>query len=196
MIISEQASVNAVWKVTTGPSVEPVTVEELKTFARIDGTDEDTQLGYFIKAARSHTENYLNRSLIEQIITLRMDCWPGEKLELPRPPLISITAVETLDELGVATVYDSDYYFVDTISEPGLLIIRNGAVWPQNTDRYYGGFQVRYKAGYGAAGTEVPDAIKEAIKQWSTIMYENRAVGNEVPVEIKAIIDTYKIHYV
>ena len=29
------------WKVTTGPTVEPITKEEVKIFARIDGTDED-----------------------------------------------------------------------------------------------------------------------------------------------------------
>ena len=89
-----------IWAVSSDPSIEPVTVTELKTFARIDGDDEDTLLETFISDARKHVEDHLNRSLITQTITLLMDYWPGETIELPRPPLIAITSVNTLDEDG------------------------------------------------------------------------------------------------
>ena len=49
---------NRVFEVTTAPSVEPITVTELKTFARIDGSDEDTLLSGFIAGARQACEKY------------------------------------------------------------------------------------------------------------------------------------------
>lgn len=196
MIINQSPDENMVWKVTTQPVIEPVTVEELKMFARIDGNDEDSLLSSFLQSARSLTEGYLNRALIEQTITLKMDSWPGEAIELPRPPLISITAVETLDEDDTATEYDSDYYYIVTTQEPGLLILKFGVTPPQNTERYYGGYQIRYKAGYGTTSASVPSAIKDSIKQWATAMYENRAIIEEPPMEVKIVLSKYRIMYI
>jgi uncharacterized phiE125 gp8 family phage protein len=193
VLIEKEISENKVWKVTTEPAIEPVTLDELKLFARIDGSDEDTLLEGFIKSARLLTENYLNKALIEQTITLKMDFWPDESIELPRPPLISITAVETLSESDVATVYSSSNYYTVTTSEPGLLVLKNSVVLPYNSVRYYGGYQIRYKAGYGATAASVPQAIRDSIKQWATAMYENRAVGSEPPIEIKTMLNNYRL---
>lgn len=194
MILEKSPYYNPQWIVSSAPVSEPVTVEELKLFARIDGSDEDTLLESFIASVRRLTEDYLNRALIEQTITLKMDLWPCEVIELPRPPLISITAVETLDESGAVTVYSSSNYYTDIHSEPGLLILKNGVTPPQNTERYYGGYQIRYKAGYGDSATDVPSAIITCIKQWATAMYENRAVGSEPPVETQTMLELFRIH--
>lgn len=192
-IIESQSEIMAEWSITTPPAIEPITVDDLKTFARIDGNDEDSLLQSFISTARKMTEDYLGRALIEQIITLKMDEWPGEVIELPRPPLMSIVAVETLDEEDTATVYDSSNYFTNVTAEPGLLILKNGVTPPQNTNRYYGGYQIRYKAGYGATAANVPRPIIDSIKQWATALYENRAVGNEPPGEIKSLLNLYRV---
>ncbi len=196
MIIEKELSPNGnrTWKVSTAPAIEPITVEELKLFARIDGNDEDSLLGSFIASARMLLESYLNRALIEQTITLRMDYWPGERIELPRSPLISITAVETLDESDVVTTYASTNYYVDIVSEPGAVVLKNGVTAPYNTVRFYGGYQIRYKAGYGSTASSVPTAIKDCLKQWATAMYENRLVGNDPPLEIVPILDLYRVH--
>lgn len=184
---------NRVWKVSTVPTVEPVSVDELKTFARIDGTSEDYLLERFIEATRGATEIYLGRSLIEQSITLKMDWWPGEKIELPRPPLISITQVVTLDEDDAETEYDSDYYYVITEAEPGLICLRQGVTWPENTDRDYGGYEIQYKAGYGSGSQDVPELIRQGILMWATQVYENRMITPEPPLEVKCLIDLYKM---
>lgn len=197
MITESEVDENMVWSVTTPPAIEPVSLEEFKTFARIDGTDEDSQLLSFLITARLLVERYLNRALIEQTITLKMDSWPEkEAFELPRPPLISITAVETLDESDVATVYASSNYYINKIKEPGLLVLKFGVTPPQNTERYYGGYQIRYKAGYGATSASVPNIIKDCIKQWATAMYENRAIVEEPPVEVKVLLSNYRIYYI
>lgn len=184
---------NRRWKVTTDPTVEPVTAAELKTFARIDGDDEDTLLENFIESARQLTEKYLGRALIQQTVTIVFDSWPGVVTKLPRPPLISVSSVSTIDEDDTATTYSSDNYYVRTIPEPGELILKKSVTHPYNTDRVYGGYRVIFLAGYGTAADDVPQAIKDSIKMWATDMYENRIVSPDPPDKAKPLLDKFKI---
>jgi uncharacterized phiE125 gp8 family phage protein len=193
MINNKIPSCNLGWTVTTQPVSEPITLQELKDFAHIDGTDEDILLNSFIESARRAAENYLRRALLEQTITLKMDYWPSEIIELPRPPLISITAIETLDESNTATVYSSDNYYIITGSDPGFVVIKQGITFPINTERSFGGIQVRYKAGYGTNRTDIPNSIRDGIKLWATEIYENRFVRDDPPPEAMNLLSPYRM---
>ena len=131
---------NRAWKVITPLAIEPVTVDELKDFAHIDGNDEDASLEEFIKSARIATEEYLGRALIQQTIRMLMDYWPGKVIELPMPPLISVIKVATLDEDDAETIYDSVNYYVVTEAIPGKLVLKKSIAEPVDTSRDYGGF--------------------------------------------------------
>ena len=183
---------NPQWAVTTDPTEEPITASEVKTYARIDGSDEDTLIESYIVAVRQAAEQYLGRALITQTITMLLDSWPGDVVKLPRPPLISITGVYTTDESDSDTVYASSNYFVQTIPEPGELVIKFGYTFPTNTERYKGGFKIIYVAGYGDADS-VPNNIKEALKMWVTYIYENRVPINEPPDIAKTLLDFERI---
>jgi len=185
---------NRSWKVTTAPTTEPVTADEVKTFGRIDGDDEDTMIEGMIKAVREATEGYLGRSLITQTITLKMDFWPSNVIKLPRPPLISITGIYTVDEDDADTEYDSDNYYIDSNMEPGRLIIKQGISNPTNTDRDFGGFKIVYTAGYGDDASDVPEVIRQGIMIWVVDFYENRVINpNDPPQYVKTLLDTYYI---
>lgn len=182
---------NRIWKVTTEPLTEPLTVEEVKEFARIDGTEEDTLISGFIQAARINCEAYLGRSLINQTITMKMDFWPGEVIELPRPPLVSITAVEILDEFDNATTYASSNYYIITESIPGQLVLKRDVSWPFNSNRDHMGYQIRFVSGYGSSISDVPKPIREGLKLWTADIYENRVVRSKPPPE--AELDLFKV---
>lgn len=187
---------NRSWKVTTNSSIDPITINEVKTFGRIDSTEEDSLIGGFITTVREAAEKYLGRSLIEQTITLLMDFWPSMVIELPLPPLISITGVYTVSESDVATEYSNSNYYTITNSTPGKLILKQGVSLPTNTDRDYGGFKIVYKAGYGSGTASVPQGIKEGLKLWATLLYENRSLtkGKEPPPEVATFLDLYKVY--
>ena len=187
---------NRIWKVTTSPYTEPITVDEAKEFARIDGTDEDTLIEGFITAARMNCEAFLGRALIEQTITMKMDFWPGAVVDLPRPPLISITAVETLDEDDTATEYSSENYYAIIESIPGQLVLKRDVTFPFNTDRDYQGYQIRFKAGYGSSAADVPRPIREGLKLWVTDIYENRVIRPEPPPEAMTLLNLYRVLHV
>jgi uncharacterized phiE125 gp8 family phage protein len=138
-------------------------------------------------------EIYLGRALLSQTITLKMDWWPGELIKLPRSPLISITAVETLDEDDVATTYAATNYYAITTSDPGQLVLRQGVSPPTNTERDHGGFQVRYLAGYGDSLSDVPKSIRTGLMLWTSDIYENRVVRETPPPEARSFFDMYRI---
>jgi len=184
---------NRFWKVSTEPAAEPITTAVFKTYARIDGDAEDTLIDNILLGVRRATELYLNRALITQSITLTMDWWPGVVVKLPMPPLISVTSIKTVDEDDTGTTYSSSSYYVRTNPDPGQIVIRNGDTPPTNTDRYYGGYEIIYVAGYGDAGTDVPDPVLVAMKLWATLIYENRIPIAEPPVIAKSMLDYYRM---
>lgn len=184
---------NRVWSVTTAPLVDPVTLDEVKAYGRIDGTEEDDILSSFIKSVIENMEGYLGRALIEQTITMYMDWWPGNIVKLPRPPLLSITSVATLDESDVATIYSSDNYYAFTAAVPGELVLKQGVTEPVQYDRDRGGYRIIYVAGYGSTASYVPSMIKDCIKEWAIVDFDNRVVSDLPPDYWLRKLTPYKV---
>lgn len=181
------------WKVVTQPTTEPVTVNECKTFSRIDTDEEDTLIESFILSARMAAEEYMGRALIRQTIRTIMDFWPDDVVELPRPPLISVDKVAALDEDDTETEYDSDNYYLITEATPGKLVIKRDVTWPTNTSRDYGRFVIESKHGYGTDAGDVPEPIREGIKLWVGVIYATREFDpKKPPPEAKGKFDLYK----
>jgi len=184
---------NRVWEVVSGPAIEPVTIDEVKSFSGIDYADHDSMLEGFIEAVRGAAEEYTGRAFIKQTIQMKMDYWPRTTVELPCPPLISVTKIVTLDEDDAETEYDSDNYYVITQGTPGRVVLKKSVTAPQNTVRDYGGFLIEFKAGYGDAAEDVPRAIRDGIKIWTGIVYATRVIDpKNPPPEARTFLDLYR----
>lgn len=158
----------------TAPAVEPVTTTEAKSQLRVDFTDDDTLIAALITAARQMVENITRRALVTQTWDLFLDAFPGERfIEIPLPPLQSITSVTYYDDADVVTTFASTSYYVDTKREPGRIVLRDDASWPSATLRGANGVAVRFVAGYGLA-VAVPQAIKQATLLIVGDLYEHR----------------------
>jgi len=193
----------------TAPAVEPVSVAEAKEHLRVDISDDDTYIGSLITSARKYCEEYLDRALVSQQLTMRMDTFPYE-FELPRPPmatsgtLTATTVTYALDpgSSGTATpttaTLSASSYRVDRDATPGRIRTVYNGTWPSHlTDP--NAVTVTWWAGYGAAGSDVPQAIRHAMLMLIGHLYENRqaavatgAVPQDVPFGVKALLDTCK----
>ncbi len=195
-----QQNDNRSWKVSS-PSTNLVEVSHVKEFGRIDGISEDELIKSMITSVTRAAEAYLGRSLITQTITMVMDVWPYkvvqgnryERIDLPLPPLISITSINTIDEAGVKTPYSASNYFIDTIAEPGVLNIKSGVTPPINYTRNQSGYEIIYTAGYGTAASDVPQGIQDGVKLWALTYYEKRVMGGEPPPDAKRLLFPYKM---
>jgi uncharacterized phiE125 gp8 family phage protein len=164
----------------TPPTVEPVSLETLRSFLRVDMTEEDALITSLAKGAREAGEELARRAFITQTLEMVIDDWPPNfTLALMRPPLQSVTSVKYYDENNVEATWTD--YTVNKRSEPGRIHFNStpGTSLPES-----GGIVVQYVAGYGDNPSDVPQRIIDAILALTAYRYENRE-SNVVPKEIK-----------
>jgi uncharacterized phiE125 gp8 family phage protein len=94
-------------------------------------------------------------------------------INLPRPPLQSITSVSTFDDADAETTYAASNYFVDTASEPGRLVLRKSAGAPTTT-RAANGIKIVFVSGYGDDFSTVPEPMRQGILRTVAWQYQNR----------------------
>lgn len=163
-------------KVITPPAVEPVTLADIKPQLRIDedDTDFDLLISPWIPAARQWCEEYQNRAYITQTLELALDDWPcRDHIELPRPPLQSVTSLIYTDTDGTDTTWGNDNYIVDDYAFVARLVRKRYACWPSVCLADVNGVKVQYIAGYGGTGEDVPEKIRQAIILLAVHWYEN-----------------------
>lgn len=172
-------------KIYAEPGQEPVSVDEAKLQCRVDGTDEDILFEWLIGTARRYVETFTRRALITQTWDLYLDTWPSvDYIDLPRPPLQSVTSITYKDTTGAATTWGASNYIVDTGRTPGRVMLAYGISWPSSTLLYpTSAITVRYVCGYGATGKSVPQQIRQAILLLVGHYYENREAALEKGVQ-------------
>lgn len=164
------------FRVSVAPAVEPVTVAEAKAHLRVTHNLDDTYIESLITAARQHVENATHRALITQTCVMTLDAFPvaPAAIELYRPRLIAVSSIAYIDSAGATKTWSSSDYVVDTQAEPGRVFPAYGEVYPTTQDRR-AAVTITYTAGYGAAATAVPAAIKQAMFLLLRHWYDNRS---------------------
>ena len=183
------------------PSEEPVSIEEAKAHLRVDIEDDDNLILNLITAARKKTETILKRSLITQTLIYYPDEWPdGDYIELPLPPLQSVTSVIYTDYAGTATTLTQNTdYVADIKKDPGRVVLDYGMTWPTTTLDVTSPIAITYQAGYGTV-EDVPMPIRQAILILVSDFYENREsyIVGQTPAHIKtveALLGPYICHH-
>lgn len=163
-------------QVVTGPLAEPLTLDEVKTYLRVDSSDEDDFVQSLIVAARSYCEAYTNRMFVTQTLRMYLDGWPsGDVIEVPRPFDASTNTLVRYYASGStsATTLAASSYWLDNQNEPGRIVLRNNQEWPTTELRSANGVEVTLVAGYGGEA-DVPDAIRGAMRMLVGHWYANR----------------------
>lgn len=175
--------------VKTAPTGEPVTLAEAKAHLNVDSGDDDTYISTLISVATDQFETDTARAFVDRTYYLDLTAFPsGDEIELPMPPLDSVTSVKHFSTGSATSTVSSSVYGVDTSNEPGRIVLEASKDWPTDELRSYNGVRVEYKAGYGNA-TAVPELAKNGIKLLIGSMYEEREKA--VTGTIRTKIPTY-----
>jgi uncharacterized phiE125 gp8 family phage protein len=190
----------------TAPTVDPVTLEEVKNHLRATDTTEDGLIAAYVKAATQHVENLIGRALIERAYDLKFDgSWPtdrfgAQRIQLDMPPLMAVDSISYVDTAGATqSLLSSDWQESEYLGV-GVIVPTYGTTWP-DTRNQPDAVIVSYRAGYGATALAVPDAIRQAILLLVGHWHANReavAVGNAVntvPFAVDALLSPYRISY-
>ena len=166
------------YRLNTPAASEPVTAADVKLYARVAHSVEDTLISSWISAARKLAEDYQHRAYISQTWRLAYDNFPPSCILVPRPPLISVQSIKYYDSDDTEYTFAGANYSVDVISEVGRIALNYAVQWPTVTLRPTNAVIIDFTAGYGASASAVPDSVKNAIYIYCTHMYENREAEN------------------
>lgn len=183
----------------TQPAVEPLTLAEAKLHLRVADTftADDDYVTALIVAARRFVENYTGRALIEQTFDLKLDSFPCWQIDVPRPPLISVTSITYVDTAGDTQTVDAADYQVDTDADQGGRIQPAYLKYWKSTRADLNAVVIRCIAGYLGAGSpasdydysaNVPAEIKQAMLLVIGHLYEHRESVSEQAGVINAAV--------
>lgn len=161
----------------TAPSVEPVTAAQMREYLRLSDTSQDTLLESLITAARCAVEGDTGRTLITTSHYVYFDAFE-EVMELARPPVQSITAIKYYDESNVQRTLASTEYVLDAATLFGRLYPAYENAWPGTASRK-NAVEVDLKCGYGDNPTDVPEALRVAVKMLAADLYEHPEANSE-----------------
>src|SRR5690606_2014572 len=142
-------------ELVTAPSVEPVSLSEAKAQLNVTCSSQDTYINTLIKTARRQEERYLKGALSNQPRKRHYHCFLSV-MELPYPPITSVTHVEYYDDAGVQQTLSTAFYWSDLKSEPGKIVRKYDAVFPEVFPGRPNAVEIQYVAGYGDAD-DVPE---------------------------------------
>lgn len=155
------------------PPAAPVSIEEAKTHLNVESAEFDDYIGSLIEVATQALDGSsigtLGRALIQQTWDLRLDCFRA-CIEIPMPPLQSVTSIKYLDQDGAEQTLDPALYRVVGMAAdwPAKIKPAYQQSWPA-TYPVDEAVIVRFVCGYAPSGDpidyakNVPAPIKQAI---------------------------------
>lgn len=214
---------------TTAPDDDEVlnivNVAGLKSNLRISYTAEDAFIEECIRESYAYLDGrsgWLNRSILTQTWTLKLpgfkkriaatddddrpsyDWIATDEIELPLPPLQSVTSVKYLVD-GVLTTLSTSSYVVVTGDTYGKIALADGAYWPDTIDTHPQAVQIEFVAGYGDGAAVLAKArgIAKAMKLLGSDFFRNRedtyaeprlvAVNRKIVNGLEKIAGRYKL---
>lgn len=208
MVLGPRLVMDATTVLITAPTADVVTLSEAKAHLRVDHADDDGMIAAMIGAAVASLDpasnGWLGRALRPQTWELRLPFFPPEEIELPYPPLTSVTSIKYDTAAGVETtmIVNTDYriFGLNGHHKASIAPAYNGS-WPTPRDDRET-VRIRYVAGYAATPTDLlPAPIKAAILLMVGDLYQFRETANEggmakVPMSptVEALLANYRVY--
>ena len=169
----------ATLKLNTGPTLEPITRDEVKQHCRIDETEDDLYIDSLIITARKMVEG-LCGPLFSQVWEQYEQDFPFDNIiRIWKPRVTVFTSLIYTDEDSVATTFGPTNYTTDLINEfRPKVVLKNDYSWPTVTLFEVNPIKLTFTCGYGATAASVPEPIKQAMLLLCGHLYENRDMYN------------------
>lgn len=138
----------------TEPASQPITVDEVKDFGRIDGAEYDAQLALIIPGLTSNAEALTGRVFVPRTMELVLDAFPAYEIDLLLPNVTAIASVKYIDEAGTTQTLADTAYSLDGDSTPCWLLPADGTAWP-SARNVANALRVRYTAGFATIPRDI-----------------------------------------
>lgn len=160
-------------RLVTPPTERAVGLSEARRHLRVEDLDSDDLIDLYLRAAEDSLA-YLGRAFKPASYALDIYGYAPRYLELPMPPLRSVTAVKAAGSDGTLSTVDPANYSVGKTSEGrGRMRLASAYSWPYFAEGYVSA-SVEFTAGYDT----VPSGLRAAILLIAGAMYENRSAAS------------------
>lgn len=183
--------------VTQSTVDEPITIAEVRMHLRNpEITTDDASLLLYIQSAKETVEQKIGRKLMGETWEGYLDSFPVGEIELPFPPLASVTYIKYYDTANVLQTVPTSVYRVDTSGSVGRVTLAFDQHWPGDVAHLENAVIVRFVSGYPS-----PDAIPASIKHYMQLHaaegYEQRRLMSEKPVHLspwaEGLLDKHRV---
>lgn len=195
------------YQVSTQITTEPITLSEARTHLRIEpfgyplAHPDDDYVKMLISSARAWSEQYLQKALATQTITVKLSEF-AEKIELPVGPVQTVSSIKYLDRNNALQTLSTSIYYVDYFEN--AILLEPGQSFPAVSFRE-NSITIEYVAGYtGSTGAIVlPKPITAAMLLLIGSGYENRqediagttkATFNSLPMGVYNLLQPYRVN--
>ncbi|MEM9233784.1 MAG: head-tail connector protein [Pseudomonadota bacterium] len=173
----------------TPPVAEPLSLSEVKQALRIDHDSDDSILEGMISTARTFIERRLDRALLTQAWSARVEGVPQGPVPLRPGPVSSVLSVTVMDDDSNSTLLLSEDWTLCGDDPQSLLI---SAALMSNIKSV----EVVFEAG-AATPNDIPADILRAVYLLAAHYYEERELYRQqryvsVPLGVEALIEAYR----
>ena len=197
------------------PIVWPITVDELKLWAKIFNSAQDGLLQTIINGVTLQAERYTKKSFITKEYETKRDVF-GDLDESPNPgftnlnncpvvlrrsPFVKVESITYISDGSPVVMPEADYQ-VATKEAYSQVYTTDSSSWPTIDTDVVQPITINFKAGFGETADDVPDDIKDAILAHATAVYKNSGDCSSgaascscrfAPPEAMAVYNSYRI---
>lgn len=176
-------------KIVTAPVGLAVSLQTVKDFLRVDGSDDDVLLENLINAATKRLEDYTELKFVTQTWSIfydhfptrmRKDMWwdgtkdiaitelidrKGGELVFPFGPVQSVSSVKYFLDDGTEQTFASSNYVVDDVGDRGRIALKIGAIWPADVLRPINAVKIETIVGFGLGYDDGPPIVQSSVPQ-------------------------------
>jgi len=188
------------YKIHTANTTQLISTTDAKNFLKVDTTDDDDLIDKLVVAATESAQEYTNRFFLNTIIEQHGTTF-ADLSELYKSPAVETSWLKYYDTDNVEQTLASSVYYLNDVIQPSQITLAVDQSWPSIADRQ-NAVSIKYTVGYGAATTDVPDAIIQAVYLTIGHWYANRQdvvigrIATQLPMTVKYLLDQYKVQVI
>ncbi len=175
------------------PDREPVTLEAVKLFLRLDHDDEDSFLLDLIRSAREQLETLCGTSLIERSRRLTLTPPLSRCLTLNVSPVSALTGLTLHLQNGEEESLSLDQLSINLRANPATVSLKTLGLWGWHKRQDIAAITVDVISGYGPDIDDIPMPLRQALLLLIGQGYEHRS-GRDMP-SITLMVDALIMPY-
>lgn len=181
-----------------GVALSPaVPLTDAKAHLNVLHATDDGVIQGFVETAQQHLEGpdgcggVLGRAVVRHVLELSLPRFGGRVIDLPQPPLVSVSSVNYLDTTGALQTLDPSVWRELRNVDRGSIALNPGKAWP-GTFTVPDAVRIRFTCGYET----VPAPLRNAILLHVGHLYLNRdgEMDRDMPASWRSLISPYLTH--